>query len=104
MTILEAIIEELKPYPIRTNLVEKKCLDFDLAKDEDYTKTDRKKTVGAVISILEQYLTLGSITEGGVSLSFSDKEALKLRIRFLRKEIGEDSEGLEPTVKQLFVY
>lgn len=102
MTILEAILEELSPFPIRTKLVEKKCIDVGVDGSAKYTAPDRLDIVPVVIELLIQYLSLSSVSEGGVSLGFT-AEDIKTRIIALKKEIGEDSEGLEPTVKMLFL-
>lgn len=98
MKVLDAILEELKPYPIRESLIRKKCIDFDLDENLDYNKSLRKQTLQVVVSVLTQYLSLGSVSEGGVSLSIADT---KLRIRQINDELGLDSIGLNPTVERL---
>ena len=102
MTITQAILEELKPYPIRGRLIAKKCIDQGLDPASEYKSSDKKIVTKVVISVLTQYLSLGSINEGGVSISFNAEE-LKAKIAMLKKEIGEDSEGFEPTVKMIFL-
>lgn len=102
MTILEAILEELNPFPIRRKLIEKKCIDANLNKNDDYSTELRKEIIPIMIEVLTQYLSLSSVNEGGVSLGFT-AEDVKTRIASLKKEIGEDSEGLEATVKMLYL-
>lgn len=102
MTVSQAILEELKPYPVRERLVDKKCIDQGIASFDEYSKSNQKAVTKVVISVLTQYLSLGSINEGGVSISFNVEE-LKAKIALLKKEIGEDSEGFEPTVKMIFL-
>lgn len=98
MKVLDAILEELKPYPIREALIKKKCIDYDLDEGADYTKSLRNQTLMVVVSVLTQYLSLGSISEGGVSISIADT---KLRIRQINDELGIDEVGLNPTVEWL---
>lgn len=98
MTIIEAILEDLRPYPVRTKLIEKKCTDSNLDGSDEYTSAHRASTIPILIEVLTQFLVLGSVSEGGVSLNFTD---VKERIRLLKIEIGQSTEGLEPTVKIL---
>lgn len=102
MTILEAILEELNPFPIRVKLIEKKCIDADIDCSMEYSALQRSTIIPIIIKVLIQYLSLGSVSEGGVSLGFTSEDIRK-RIIALKKEIGEDSEGLEPTVEMLFL-
>lgn len=98
MKVLDAILEELKPYPIRESLIVKKCIDFNVDAGEDYNATHREDALRIVVSVLTQYLSLGSISEGGVSISIADT---KLRIRQINDELGIDEVGLNPTVEWL---
>ena len=102
MTILEAIREELRPYPVSQSVIEKKCLDLEVEPSESYTFSEGLKVKEAVLLILTQMVTLNNVAEGGVSLSFSES-GVKARIRRLCGELGVDSTDYidEPRVTYL---
>lgn len=100
MTTLEAIREDLRPYPVRSSLIERKCEKHGL---EPNAAVHEEKTISIiVVEILSQMLMMNNVGEGGVSISF-DREAVETVIRRLCKEAGLNSFDYikEPTVKFL---
>lgn len=100
MTNLEAIREDLQPYPVRTTLIERQCIKNTLNPESDFS--DEKKIAICVIEILSQMLTLNSVGEGGVSISFN-KDEVKALIRRKCKEAGLDASDYisQPTVTRI---
>lgn len=98
MTVKEAILEDLKPYQVRENLVAKKCLDFGLQPDDEYTPSMLTDTKRVQLDVLKQYAMLSSTTQGGSRIVY---RGIRWRIIELTKELGLDLEGVLPTVKYL---
>ncbi|MFV0536834.1 MAG: DUF6706 family protein [Dysgonomonas sp.] len=100
MTNIEAIIEDLRPYPIRRSLVERKCQKYGLESEGDIK--DEKTAAKIVIEILVQMITLNNVSEGGVSISFN-KDGVNKYIKSLCLQFGFDSSEYvdEPTVTYL---
>lgn len=88
MTNVEAIREDLRPYPIRTSQIERQCAKHGLIPDA--TTSDEKSLSICVVEILAQMLVLKSVSEGGVSLSFADEKDIRSLIRRKCKEAGLD--------------
>lgn len=88
MTNADAIIEDLRPYPVRKSLIERKCIKHQLEPIEEIS--DEKKIALIVIEVLVQMLTLNNVAEGGVSLSF-DKDGVEEYIKLLCGQHGFDS-------------
>lgn len=102
MTTLEAIREELRPYPVRGLLIEKKCLENGLNPLDDYSNTGEEGVQRVTLSILSQMVALNNVAEGGVTISFN-KEEVTARINRLCNALGLDSNDYisKPTVKYL---
>ena len=102
MTNTEAIIEDLRPYPVRRKLVERKCAKYKLEPGGDSALSDEKTMAIIVIEILVQMVTLNNVSEGGVSTSF-DKDRVYSYIKMLCGQHGLDSSEYvdEPTVTYL---
>jgi hypothetical protein len=100
MTNLEAIREDLRPYPVRSSLIQRKCEKYGLEALAD--ASEESKITRVVIEILFQMWKLNNVGEGGVSLSF-DKDGVKAQIKHLCSEIGVDSSEFfsEPKVTYL---
>jgi hypothetical protein len=90
MTILEAIREELRPYPVSKTLIEKKCVDLGVPASESYTFHYSDKVNEVVLNLLTQMVSLNNIGEGGVSISFN-AESVNARIRKLCSDLGLNS-------------
>jgi len=88
MTNLEAILEDLRPYPIRKKLIERKCEKYKIRANDDVS--DETIVTRIVVDILTQMLSLNNVSEGGISVSF-DKKGVEDYIRSLCNEIGLDS-------------
>jgi len=88
MTNLEAILEDLRPYPIRKKLIERKCEKYGIG--ADVAISDEVTVTRIVIEILVQMLVLNNVAEGGISISF-DRKGVEERIKALCGEIGLDS-------------
>jgi len=88
MTNLQAIREDLQPYPVRQTLIERQCIKHGLSITGDVT--DEAIITRIVIEILSQMIALNNVAEGGVSQSF-DKETVSKYIKRKCAEIGLDS-------------
>lgn len=88
MTNLEAIKEDLKPFPVEDSLIERKCIKHLLTASA--VVTDESTITLIVIEILSQMVSLSSVGEGGVSKSF-DKGEVEAQIDRLCLELGLDS-------------
>ena len=88
MTNLQAIREDLQPYPVRQTLIERQFINHGLSAIEAVSNEVSITTI--VIEILSQMLALNNVSEGGVSLSF-DKEAVSMNIKRKCSEIGLNS-------------
>jgi hypothetical protein len=88
MTNFEAILEDLRPHPIRKKLIERKCEKYGIGADDDVS--DEKTVIRIVIEILVQMLSLNNVAEGGILISF-DKKGVENYIKALCDEIGLDS-------------
>lgn len=100
MTNSGAIIEDLRPYPIRVSLVERKCIRYGLEPTAE--ASDEKLIAKIVVEILVQMITMNNVSEGGVSISF-DKDKVEGYISYLCLQNGYDSSEFikEPTVEYL---
>jgi hypothetical protein len=100
MTNLQAIREDVQPYPVRQTLIERLCEKYSLSPTEAVNNEVLVTTI--VIEILSQMLALNNVSEGGVSISF-DKESVSMNIKRKCAEIGLDSSKFvnEPTVTLL---
>jgi hypothetical protein len=85
MTNLEAIREDLSPYPIRTSQIERQCIKQGISPHDD--KLDEQAISMCVLEILSQMIALGGVSEGGVSFSFN-VEGAKDRVRSICKRNG----------------
>ena len=88
MTNLEAILEDLRPYPIRKRLIERKCEKYKIGANDDVS--DEKTVIRIVIEILVQMCSLNNVAEGGISISFNE-DGVDAYIKALCGEIGLDS-------------
>ena len=88
MTNLEAIVEDLQPYPVRQSLVVRQCEKHDLAASSDVH--DEIKITLCVIEILTQMVIVNNVSEGGVGISFN-KDTVTNVIKRKCEEIGVDS-------------
>lgn len=88
MKNLDAIIEDLQPYPVRHSLIERKCQKYGLKPADDVTEEKAIATI--VIEVLVQMMSLNNVSEGGVSISF-DKDAVETYIISLCSQYGFDS-------------
>ena len=88
MTNLEAILEDLRPYPIQKTLIERKCEKYKIGANDSVS--DETAITKIVIEILTQMLSLNNVGQGGLSISFN-KEGVENYIRALCNEIGVDS-------------
>ena len=100
MTYLEAIKEELQPYPIRTSLISWKCEKFGINTSDD--ATDFKVIALVCIDLLFQMKTLNNVAEAGVTLSFDTKNVDDAILRY-SAEAGIDGSMYvsKPTVRYL---
>ncbi len=85
MTYLEAIREDLTPYPVSSSKIERQCIKQGVSPSDDIL--DEKTISMCVLEILSQMIALGSVSEGGVSLSFN-VEGAKDRVRSICKRNG----------------
>lgn len=77
-------------YPIPDDAIEKALIDSDIDGDGNYTKVDEKQidlcAAGLIVGILTGAT---SMSEGGFSISMSDREALRKTRSFLLLKWGE---------------
>lgn len=85
MTYLEAIREDLTPYPVSKSKIERQCIKQGVSPNDD--NLDEKTISMCVLEILSQMIALGSVSEGGVSFSFNI-EGAKDRVRSICKRHG----------------
>jgi len=85
MTYLEAIREDLYPYPVRSSQIERQCLKQGVSPNDD--SIDEKIVSMCVLEILSQMIALGGVSEGGVSSSFKEEPARR-RIYTLCSRLG----------------
>ena len=86
MKNFEAISASLYPYDVDPFLKEKACIDEGIDTQADYTVTDKISVAKATIAILRNLIVLASESNGGYSLSYTDK--LEKRIFHIAKENG----------------
>lgn len=73
MKNFEAISASLYPYDVDPFLKEKACIDEGIDTQADYTVTDKISVAKATIAILRNLIVLASESNGGYSLSYTDK-------------------------------
>ncbi len=94
MTNYEAISSSLYPYNVDDFLIEKACIDEDIASGDLYSKDCKKIVAKVTISILRKLVVLSSESNGGYSLSY-DTDDLKERIFDIAMENGMDDVAKE---------
>ena len=99
MKNFEAISASLYPYDVDPFLKEKACIDEGIDTQADYTVTDKISVAKATIAILRNLIVLASESNGGYSLSYTDK--LETRIFNIAKEcwLDEIAEEIEARAK-----
>jgi hypothetical protein len=85
MTNYEAISAMLYPYDVDKTLIEKQCIDFEVASEDVYDKSIKDTIARITIAILRNLLVLSSESDSGYSLSYSI-EGLKKRIAAIAKD------------------
>lgn len=85
MTNYEAISAMLYPYDVDKTLIEKQCIDFEVASEDVYDKSIKDTIARITITILRNLLVLSSEGDSGYSLSYSI-EGLKKRIAAIAKD------------------
>lgn len=90
MTILQAIKEDLQPFPVSSGMITRKCLKRELNATSNVTSGDEQTILLIEIELLSQIITMSSVSEGGVSKSF-DKEAATMLLKRLCDEAGVDA-------------
>lgn len=88
MTYVEAILEDLQPFPVRRSLIERQCIKQGLSITDDVT--DEKAVAKCVVEILSQMVSLNNVGESGVSISFN-KESVETNIKRKCTEYGFNS-------------
>lgn len=86
MKNFEAISASLYPYDVDPFLKEKACIDEGIDTQADYTVTDKISVAKATIAILRNLIVLASESNGGYSLSYTDK--LEKRISISQRKTG----------------
>lgn len=85
MTYLQAIREDLQPFPVSSNMITRKCEKHSITPSAEVT--DEAKVLLIEVELLAQMISLGSVSEGGVSKTF-DKEAATMLLKRLCNEAG----------------
>ena len=91
MKNFEAISASLYPYDVDPFLKEKACIDEGIDTQADYTVTDKISVAKATIAILRNLIVLASESNGGYSLSYTDK--LEKRIFHIAKEMWYEEDA-----------
>ena len=102
MKNFEAISASLYPYDVDPFLKEKACIDEGIDTQADYTVTDKISVAKATIAILRNLIVLASESNGGYSLSYTDK--LEKRIFHIAKENGLDDIAEEFDTRSKITY
>ncbi len=89
MKNIEAIREDLAPFPIRSSTIIRQCKKHDVDPDGEWE--DEIKISICVIEILSQMIALGGVSEGGVSFSFDSTKAEALLRRKCREANLDES-------------
>lgn len=74
-TIREALTSMID-FPLPLKRIDKALIDGGLNGEANYTKSDEQKVDLCTAGLILTICTAGNISEGGYSLSISDKEAL----------------------------
>ena len=100
MTYLQAIKEELQPFPIRNSLIEWKCQKHAVKATDEASENVVIATI--CVEIISQMVTLNNVSEGGVSITFYTKQ-VNAMIKRLCDEANLDSTmyANSPKVKYL---
>lgn len=87
MTYLEAIRADLLPFQTTTSMITRKCSKHDIVATDEVSN----EIMVAIIEVelLSQMMVLGSISEGGMSLSY-DKDAVLALIKSICNQNGLD--------------
>lgn len=86
LTNKQAIREDLKPYPVSSSQIERQLWKHSVDPDDAVNESIVSM---CVIEILSQMITLGGVSEGGVSFNF-DTEKAKTLLRRKCIEAGLD--------------
>jgi hypothetical protein len=97
MTYLQAIREDLQPFPVSSNMITRKCQKHGITPSDDVV--DETKVLLIEIELLSQIISLQSVSEGGVNKSF-DKESAVMLLKRLCSEAGLEASSYvkEPTI------
>lgn len=88
MTNYDAIASSLYPYDVDNLVIEKYCVDMEVAMEDYYESSMREKIARITVSILRDILyNLSSESNAGYSLSY-DTNKLKERIYNIAKDNG----------------
>lgn len=96
MTLKEAVLESLRPYPIRETLVDKMCIDFGLDPETEYLESLKESAMRIEVMALKQYASLSSVAQSGSRTVYRN---IRYRIAQLLRELGENPTGYSATVK-----
>ena len=91
MTILEALKAKVS-YPLGEDALNLLLISRGLnGEDEfDVSVAKSKSFKGAVADLYLHFVTVPNVSEGGMSISYNDKNTFLSLYRALKKEIGED--------------
>jgi hypothetical protein len=85
MTYLQAIREDLQPFPVSSNMITRKCQKHGIVPSDDVL--DEANVLLIEIELLSQIISLQSVSEGGVGKTF-DKEGAVMLLKRLCNEAG----------------
>lgn len=92
MTNKEALIATLATPTIPENMVEKGLIDYAVDGESNYIADNRPKIDAIAIDILMKIKHIGSISEGGFSVTFNTEEVDKT-IRYISSRTSTSSSG-----------
>ena len=97
MTIAEALKSSVG-YPLNESSIEKACIDRGLNMNDDYTgATENIELARADLLVLS--VTTPSISEGGFSISFSEKKEMMAIANRIYSKYGEPVVSIAPIVQ-----
>lgn len=93
MTIIEALKSGVH-YPLSSNTFIRIATQRGIVNDEFTTEVANSNSFkGALADLLYEIVIVPNISEGGVSISYSDKKVILDRANSLYLEIGEQTKG-----------
>lgn len=104
MTVREALISKC-PIQLGSSLIDTIIIDREINPDDVYTSETSKTNAfnGAIADMVIAYLLAPNVSEGGVSISVTEKEKILNYANSIYTEIGENTKALKPKPTAQFI-